>query len=95
MTVENFDNGIVVLKDFFSIEEYNVMWQELCFLCQDEFLIDSKHAGGAVDQNKILLRHNRGLPLESIYSKIEESNLASITKKIYDKEIVKTLIDVN
>jgi len=66
------DFNVMHIEDFFTDEEYYLMWAELMMLCQDEFLIDAKEAGGAVDSNNNMLRVNRGLPIESIMD--EESS---------------------
>lgn len=60
------NSNVMHIENFFTDEEYQMMWSELMMLCQDEFLIDAKEAGGAVDSNNNMLRVNRGLPIESI-----------------------------
>jgi hypothetical protein len=57
---------MIVLREFFTKEEYSNMWEELTMICQDDFLIDAKSAGGALDSNGNMLRNNRGLPIESM-----------------------------
>jgi hypothetical protein len=87
-------DGVYVSKEHFNEEEYREMWQELSFLCQDELLIDSKEAGGAVNKEGQLLRVNRGLPIESIYENPEESSIYRITrKKLFDKNFLEKLIE--
>lgn len=86
----------VIWPEFFTQDEYNQMWNELTMLCQDEILIDSYQAGGAIDPNtKQLLRVNRGLPLESVFEDLDMSVIHTITKRMFDKEVVEKLCQVS
>jgi predicted 2-oxoglutarate/Fe(II)-dependent dioxygenase YbiX len=52
--------------DFFTQEEYDEMYQELTMLCVDGMLLDAKEAGGATCPTGVILRNNKGLPVESV-----------------------------
>jgi hypothetical protein len=85
-----------LIKNFFTEEEYQRMWSELASLCQDELLIDSQSAGGAVDRDtKKLLRNNRGLPLESVYEDCYSSELITITNKMFEKDNLQRLKELD
>lgn len=64
--------------EFFTQEEYEEMYQELSMVCVDGILVDSKEAGGAVDANGVMLRNNKGLPLESVMT---DSSIINIFNK--------------
>lgn len=88
-------NGIVVLKNFFSQDEYDTMWSELEFLCDDDMLIDSKEAGGARDPvTGEMLRKNRGIPIESAID-AGNSDIIRITRSIFDKQVIDNLCNIH
>jgi len=81
--------NVMHIENFFTDEEYSLMWSELIMLCQDEFLIDAKEAGGAVDSNNKMLRYNRGLPIESI---MDQSVIAAKLDKIAEYDFVQQML---
>jgi predicted 2-oxoglutarate/Fe(II)-dependent dioxygenase YbiX len=82
---------VIFRKNFFTKEEVDDMLLELQFLCQDEFLVDSSKAGGAVLDGK-LLRNSKGLLIESVMS-AESSTVIKTMNKIYDKEFIDSFIE--
>lgn len=67
-----------LIKEFFTQEQYNEMWEELLFFCNSGLLLDSKEAGGAYDKSGALLRNTKGLPIESV---MEDSSIISCFSK--------------
>lgn len=84
--------NVMHIENFFTEEEYSNMWSELMMLCQDEFLVDAKEAGGAVDGNNVMLRVNRGLPIESIMDE-QSSTIVSTMNKISDYDFVQRMLE--
>lgn len=84
MDVTYYDKHKVILcKNFFTQEEYDEMWLELSYLCNDDFLVDSEKAGGARNEKGELLRFNRGLFIDSI---MDNSSIVNFMNRIFEKE---------
>jgi len=65
--------------NFFKEEEYNKMWVELAYLCDDNFLLPPDNAGGTIE------RTSRGLPIESL---MESSDIISFMDKLYEQNTI-------
>jgi predicted 2-oxoglutarate/Fe(II)-dependent dioxygenase YbiX len=95
MTHVNLYNDNVAIgvhwPEFFSEQEYNMMYSEIEFLCQDEFLLDSKEAGGASDSSGQMLRQNKGVILESIFND-NNSDIHRCTRRIFENETLEQLL---
>ena len=85
------DMNVMHIRNFFTTEEYVTMWNELSALCIDEFLIDAKEAGGATTEN-VMLRDNRGLPIESIME-AENSSIIQLMNKVNCADIISKLTE--
>jgi hypothetical protein len=79
-------------KEFFTQEEYDEMWMELCFLCSDDLLVNSEKAGGAKNGKGQLLRFNRGLFIESV---MDDSSITKYMNKVFQKEIYEEFVKHN
>lgn len=93
--INNLGNGIVLLENFFTEKEYEMMWNELEFLCEDDMLIDSKNVGGAVDpKTGQPLRVNRGVAIESVMD-ANNSDIVRLTRLIFEKQVIENLCNID
>lgn len=77
----------IVIDDFYTDEELAGIWQELDFLTPK--LKDPSQTGSATDSDGNLLKRNKGIFLDSSYNDRTISNILSVNRKIFSKEIVK------
>ena len=93
--INDLGRGVVLLENFFTEEEYETMWSELEFLCEDDMLVDSRNAGGAKDpETGQLLRVNRGVPIESVMD-AGNSDIVRLTRLIFEKQVVENLCSIH
>ena len=83
------NHRVIHCEEFFTQEEYDEMWIELCTLCTDELLVNSSEAKGATNMRGQQLRFNRGLFIETV---MEQSSIRDITNKIFVDEISEEFI---
>jgi len=76
------------IKNLYSEEEVSLIWKELEFLnCLDKLQSPEK-TGSASNSDGILLKNNKGLFLENLYSYQELSNILILSKKLFEPEIL-------
>ena len=81
----------LLVKDYFSEEDVNLMLQELQFLTSKEKLAFKPPINMADGTKK-----NQQIGLDTIYSKRETSDILTILNKIYkDEELVNMLCDMS
>ena len=73
------DLPILVYDDFYSEQEYKLMWQELLFL---------KSKMQIQDQDNPLLKKNSGLLLDEIYPNRNISDILRYTRKIFNTSFI-------
>ena len=73
------DLPILVYDEFYSEQEYKLMWQELLFL---------KSKMQTQDQDNPLLKKNSGLLLDEIYPNRNISDILRCTRKIFDSTFI-------
>jgi hypothetical protein len=98
MRIENIMGlPIVIIDNFYSDEECENIWQELEFLQgNSEVFGGAEKTGSAwrtIDGEKVLLKKNRGIFLDSVYQDREFSKILKVNRKIFSKDFVNKLID--
>ena len=79
----------VIIDNFYNQEELELIWQELDFYTHPNKLVPAKDYGGIVGSTNAL-----ALQLDGLYSgQREGSNILTVNRKLFDKEILKTISD--
>lgn len=88
---------IVIVDDYYSESACEKIWQELCFLNNDqEKLTGPEFTGSALDSKTgAPLKKNVGIDLDSVYSDKAISNILKENKKLFDNEFVSQLTEKN
>ena len=88
------EHRAILCEEFFTQEEYDEMWFELCNLCTDDLLVNSDKAGGAKNHRGELQRFNRGLFVDSV---MDDGAIIKYMNKIFDEKIVEEFVshDIN
>ena len=80
----------VIINNFYNDEELKLIWQELDFYTQPNKLVPAKDYGGIVGSTNAL-----ALQLDNLYvGRREVSNILTINRKLFDKEILNTISDI-
>lgn len=82
------------IQNMYSDEELELISQELIFLNHDHKLEGPKETGSAIDDNNIL-KNNKGLFLDDLYSKRKISNILSINRKTFNREYLESYASLN
>jgi hypothetical protein len=69
--------------DFYSDEELKLIWEELEFILNDRIICGPEKTGSATDSEKNLLKQNRGIFLDNLYSDRITSNILTINRNIF------------
>ena len=79
----------VVVDDLFTEEELNLIWREIDFL--DSKLLPPKDTGSAKDEKENLLKSNKGIFLDDIYTAKgrEVSDILKVNRKVFHENITK------
>jgi hypothetical protein len=90
---------IVVFDNFYDKDCCDKIWQELCFLNNDdEKLYSAEQTGSAwnIDENgeKVFLKKNKGVFLDELYGQNRNfSNILKCNRKLFSHEVMNFLID--
>jgi Rps23 Pro-64 3,4-dihydroxylase Tpa1-like proline 4-hydroxylase len=85
---------VVIINDFYSDTACELIWQELCFLNNDQKMSGPEKTGTAFDKiTNIPLKQNLGIMLDEIYADRKVSNILKENRKIFQKDIVDHLVD--
>jgi hypothetical protein len=83
----------LLIENLYSEKELAQIWQELDFLTYPSKLEPPENTASAYYYN-LPLKKNSGLFLDNIYSKREISNILTINKKLFDKQILDEFSDL-
>jgi Rps23 Pro-64 3,4-dihydroxylase Tpa1-like proline 4-hydroxylase len=87
---------VVVVDNFYDDRACQLIWQELCFLNNDNKLLRPEETGSALDINtNAPLKNNIGITLDEIYLDRNVSNILKESRKIFFDEIADCFIDFN
>jgi Rps23 Pro-64 3,4-dihydroxylase Tpa1-like proline 4-hydroxylase len=96
MKVTSKSNDFLVIDDFYTENEQIDIWKELDFLTYDRKLMPPEETGTAhdLDTGKPL-KQNSAIFLDSIYARRELSNILTINRKLFSKEIVDEFVGMD
>lgn len=88
MKVASDSNDFLVIDDFYTDEEQIDIWKELDFLTYDKKLMPPEETGTAHDPTTgEVLKKNSALFLDGIYARREFSNILTLNRKLFSKEV--------
>lgn len=82
------------IENLYSIEELELIAQELDFLTYPDKLENPLSTGTAKDSENNPLKENRGLFLDDLYSKRCISNILKVNRKIFQLEYLESFSDL-
>lgn len=85
----------VIVDDFFTDDELELIWKEIDFLSDKDKLLKPKDTSSAHDENGKLKKSNLGIFVDDVYCQRETSNILKITRKLFDKNFMDDLIKNN
>lgn len=74
----------IIIENIYNNEELKLIWEELNFICYSHKLENPEDTGSAVDTQGNLLKNNKSIFLDDIYSDRKFSNILSVNRKIFD-----------
>lgn len=84
---------VIVIDDFYSKKENDLIWQELCFLNTDLTNFSGpEKTGTARNEEGEILKKTKGIFLDEVYNLRNFSNILKINRKIFDKDLCQSLI---
>jgi hypothetical protein len=89
VSVKNFQ--VLIIDNFFSPNELDLVFNECLFLCDDEKLKSAKETGSATHKDR-LLKNNKGLFLQDVYLDQNISDILFFNKKMLEPNFVNHLI---
>jgi Rps23 Pro-64 3,4-dihydroxylase Tpa1-like proline 4-hydroxylase len=93
------DLPIIVIDDFFNNESSRLIWNELLYLNDGtDKMRTAEYTGGGfkiIDNKKVYSKNNIGTVLDKVYLDKSVSNILSETRKIYNKDLVDSLISAH
>jgi len=93
------DLPIIVFNNFYDQKSCDKIWQELCFLNnEDDKLVSAEKTNSAwdVDKNnkKVFLKQNKGIFLDQLYGQNRNfSNILRANRKLFSTDIFNFLVD--
>ena len=85
---------VVVIDDFYSKQEHDLIWQELCFYHTDpNNFVGPEKTGSAENKDGEVLKKNKGIFLDEVYHLKNFSSILKINRKIFNRELCQTLIE--
>ncbi len=81
----------IVIDDFYDFDEYQMIWQELDFLTYERKMMLPKDSGSA-HENGRLLKNNRCIWMDDVYTDRKFSNILQVNRKIFTDQRVKDCI---
>ena len=90
MKITNYNDSIpyIIIDDLYNENELSMIWEELNFLCYPmKFSFPTKNES-ATDQRGNILKNNKLLYIDTIYTDRKYSNILNINRKIFKKEIM-------
>jgi hypothetical protein len=86
---------VVIIDDYYSNDARDKIWQELCFLNNDQGKLQSPaDTGSALDlKTGVPLKKNHGIDLGSVYADQSISNILRENKKLFRDELTDQLIE--
>lgn len=79
----------LIIEDTFDNHELQLIWQELDFLTYGNKLDPATKTSSATDDDGNVLKSNGGIFLDSCYYKREISNILTVNRKLFEKDILK------
>lgn len=92
--LQNTNNSVVIVENFYTENELNLIWRELDFLADKKKLLPPNQTESAVKDGE-LLKSNFGIFLDSVYLARNISDILQINRKIFSEEIANALIKIN
>lgn len=80
----------IVIDDFYTKEELELMWQEFTFLLHDHKLFSGAIVGSPPVDGKSL-RNGNGIYLDTAYTYRQMSNILKVNRKMFDRELTAEL----
>lgn len=89
----NYDKNLpipfITVDDFYTEDELKSLWQEIDFLSHKDKLLPPENTSSAFDEKtKKLKKSNLGVFVDDLYFDRNTSNILSITRKIFDKQFM-------
>jgi Rps23 Pro-64 3,4-dihydroxylase Tpa1-like proline 4-hydroxylase len=78
----------VIIKDYYNQKELDKVWIELNFLTNSNIMQPPKKTGSALSPNGEALKQNHGVLLDGFYSKRESSNILTLSRKHFDRNLL-------
>ncbi len=96
MRVTNELKTHLVIDDFFTPDELKLVWRELEYLTSPNRMYPPESPfSGTASKNGKLLKHNMVAPLMNLFNEPQYSDIFSSFGKVYDKEFVDIIEDMN
>lgn len=90
---------VVVIDDFYDEDAVEKIWNEICFLSNDDKLLDPSKTGSAWDDidesEKRLKKKNKGIFLDEVYRQREVSNILIENRKVFSDVVVDKLVEIH
>jgi hypothetical protein len=74
---------IVVIDDFYTKEECDLIWQELSFLNSTEGNFGGPEKTGTATHESVILKKNSGIFLDEVYNLRTFSNILNLNRKVF------------
>jgi len=89
----NYDKNLpipfITVDNFYTEDELKLLWQEIDFLSHKNKLLPPENTSSAIDEEtKKLKKSNLGVFVDDLYFDRETSNILTIIKKIFDKQFM-------
>jgi Rps23 Pro-64 3,4-dihydroxylase Tpa1-like proline 4-hydroxylase len=75
---------VIIIDNFYTEEECESIWQELCFLNSGNKLLESDKTGSATDDDGNILKKNKGIFLDQAYKIRKFSSILTLNRKIFE-----------
>lgn len=77
----------IVIDDFYDLDEYSMIWQELDFLTYERKMMLPEDSGSATFEGRYL-KNNRCIWMDSVYQDRNISNILQVNRKIFTDQRV-------
>ena len=94
VTVIDIPCPVVIIDDFYTAEQCELIMGELNFLRPDK-LLPPAQSGSALDDDGQVMKNNKGIFLDELYTKREISDILTVNRKLYDPDLMQMLIEVH
>jgi Rps23 Pro-64 3,4-dihydroxylase Tpa1-like proline 4-hydroxylase len=84
----------LIVDDYYDTAEVEAIWQEIYFLSYPHKFVDGSNSNKEKERDGVSVKHNKCIYLDNVYADRNISNILSINRKLFDKNITQSFSEL-